>query len=174
MAENNEPIDGGTEPKIEKPAEPKAEKTYTQSEFNKAMEELKAEYEKKTEKKLSEAEKFAKMNEDEKKAFEYNKQVEELNEREKKIAERELKQTAKELLIEKNLPVDLLGIVNYASAESCKKSIDSIAKAFDSAVSAEVDRKLKKSGGSVRADGSNQSMSGVEAAFYALNPGLKK
>lgn len=150
------------------------EKTYTESEFNEKIKELKEKYEKTANEKISEAEKLHKMSEQDKEDYKREKRIKELEEREKAILKRELKQTAKELLTEKNLPSTLLDLVNYESAETCKKSIESIEKAFNKAVSDGIDTKLKASGGTIMRDGGTHTESGVEAAFYKLNPNLRK
>lgn len=93
--------------------------------------------------KLSEAEKLAKMNKEEKQEYMQKKHEEELDKREADITKRELMAEAKNTLAEKKLPVSLAEVLNYADAESCNKSIEAVEKAFQDAVSAAVEEKLK-------------------------------
>ena len=50
---------------------------------------------------------------------------------------------AKNTLAGKNLPQELAEVLNYADAESCNKSIAAVEKAFQSAVQAAVEERLK-------------------------------
>lgn len=93
--------------------------------------------------KLSEAEKLAKMNKDEKAEYLRQKQEKELKSREAAITRRELMAEAKNTLAEKKLPVGLAEVLNYADADSCSKSMEAVEKAFQEAVQATVEEKLK-------------------------------
>ena len=126
------------------------DKTY-QSEFDKrlakAIETAKGKWESvhqaKLEEAKTEAEKMAAMNEKQKADYERDKQIKALEQRERDITTRELKATAYETLAEKGLPKELAEILNYTDAESCTKSIESVGKAFNSAVVNAVNEKLK-------------------------------
>ena len=96
-----------------------------------------------TDDKVSEAEKLAKMNEQEKKEYLQKKKEKELDEREKKIAKDELTAEAKNTLSEKKLPLGLAEVLDYTSADACKKSIEAVEKAFQEAVKAAVEERLK-------------------------------
>jgi len=96
-----------------------------------------------TDDKLSEAEKLAKMTKEEKAQYLSQKQERALEAREADITRRELMAEAKNTLAEKKLPVGLAEVLNYTNAESCNKSIDAVEKAFQEAVQAAVDEKLK-------------------------------
>lgn len=96
-----------------------------------------------TDDKVSEAEKLARMTADEKAEYLQNKKTKELADREASITKRELMAEAKNTLAEKNLPVELADILDYADADCCKKSIEAVEKAFQKAVKAAVDEKLK-------------------------------
>ena len=50
---------------------------------------------------------------------------------------------AKNRLAEKKLPVGIAEVLNYADADSCNKSIEAVEKAFQEAVQAAVEEKLK-------------------------------
>lgn len=96
-----------------------------------------------TDDKVSEAEKLAKMNEQEKKDYLQKKKEKELDEREKKIAKDELTAEAKNTLAEKKLPLGLAEVLDYTDADACKKSIETVEKAFQEAVKVAVEERLK-------------------------------
>lgn len=122
-----------------------------QSEFDKrvakALETAKSkweiDYQAKIQEAKTEAEKLAKMNADQKAEYKKQKKLDELAKREKDITTRELRATAYETLAEKNLPKELVDILNYESAETCNKSIEAVEKAFQSAVEKAVNDKLR-------------------------------
>lgn len=140
---------GGTEAEI---TEPKSfddllqDKNY-QAEFDrrvqKALGTAKEKWTALMDDKLSEADKLAKMNKEEKAEYLRQKQEKELKEREAAITRRELMAEAKNTLAEKKLPVGLAEVLNYADADSCSKSIEAVEKAFQEAVQAAVEEKLK-------------------------------
>lgn len=96
-----------------------------------------------TDDKLSEAEKLAKMNKEEKAAYMQQKKEKELSDRESAVARKELMAEAKNTLAEKKLPAGLAEVLNYTDAESCNKSIAAVEKAFQAAVEAAVQERLK-------------------------------
>ena len=118
-----------------------------QSEFDKritkALETAKAKWETEAEEKLSEAKKLEKMNTEQKAQYEREKQDKALSEREAAVTKRELTATAKETLSEKGLPTELASVLDYSSAENCNKSIETVAKAFETAVTKAVADKLR-------------------------------
>ena len=124
-----------------------SEKTFTQKDVDQLIQERvareQAKWEKKVQDERTEAEKLAKMNADQKAEYEKQKREDELAKREKDITTRELRATAYETLAEKNLPKELVDILNYESAETCNKSIEAVEKAFQSAVEKAVNDKLR-------------------------------
>ncbi len=118
-----------------------------------ALTKQKTKYEALMNDKLSEAEKLAKMNKEEKQEYMQKKHEKELEEREANITKRELMAEAKNTLSEKGLPVSLAEVLNYADAETCNKSIEAVEKAFQDAVSAAVEEKLKGGNPPKKADG---------------------
>lgn len=96
-----------------------------------------------TDDKLSEAEKLAKMNKEEKAAYMQQKKEKELSDRESAVARKELMAEAKNTLAEKKLPAGLAEVLNYTDAETCNKSIAAVEKAFQAAVEAAVQERLK-------------------------------
>ena len=123
------------------------EKTFTQKDVDKLIQDRLAREQSKWEKRVqderTEAEKLAKMNADQKAKYAEEKRAAELEKREKEITTRELRATAFETLAEKNLPKELVDILNYSDAEQCNKSIESVEKAFQSAVEKAVNEKLR-------------------------------
>lgn len=98
-----------------------------------------------TDDKLSEAEKLAKMNKEEKAQYMQQKKEKELSDREAAITRKELMAEAKNTLAEKKLPAGLADVLDYSDAETCSKSIEAVEKAFQEAVEAAVEEKLKGS-----------------------------
>lgn len=96
-----------------------------------------------TDDKLSEAEKLARMTKEEKADYLQKKKEKELSDREAAITRKELMAEAKNTLAEKNLPAGLAEVLNYTDADSCNKSITAVEKAFQAAVEAAVQERLK-------------------------------
>ncbi len=144
-----------------------------QSEFDKrvakALETAKGkwetDYQAKIEEAKTEAQKLAKMNADQKAEYEAQKKLDELTKREKEITTRELRATAYETLAEKNLPKELVDILNYSDAESCNKSIESVEKAFQSAVEKAVNDKLRGGNPPKGGQGKIDNDAALRAAF---------
>lgn len=143
----------------------KGDKKY-QSEFDKriakaldtAKSKWETDYNTKIEEARTEAEKLAKMKADEKAKYQEEKRLAEIEKREKDITTRELKAQAYETLAEKGLPKELVDILNYSDAENCNKSIESVEKAFQSAVEKAVNEKLRGNGVPKDGQGSNNSL----------------
>lgn len=149
------------------------EKTFTQKDVDKLIQERvareQAKWEKKVQDERTEAEKLSKMNADQKAEYEKQKREDELAKREKDITTRELRATAYETLAEKNLPKELVDILNYESAETCNKSIEAVEKAFQSAVEKAVNDKLRGGNPPKGGQGSNnQSTFGFN--FMGVRP----
>lgn len=100
-------------------------------------------WERQLEEQKTEAEKLANMSEKEKKAYQEKKRIEDLDAREAEITKRELAAQAKIQLADKGIPTELAEILNFKDAESCKKSIEIVEKAFQQAVAKAVDEKIK-------------------------------
>ena len=122
-------------------------KTFTQEELDKIVQgriakERKA-WEKHLEDEKTEAQKLEKMSEKEKKKYQEEKRIKELDDREAAITRRELTAQAKVQLADKGIPTELAEILNLTDAESCKKSIEVVEKAFQSAVEKAVEERIK-------------------------------
>lgn len=120
--------------------------------------------------KLSEADKLAKMNKEEKAEYIRQKQEKELAAREADITKRELMAEAKNTLAEKKLPASLAEILTYTDADTCKASLETIEKAFQEAVQAAVDERLK--GGTPPKKAPQDSEAELAAQVEALMMGL--
>lgn len=125
----------------------KSEPKFTQEDVDRIVQGRVAKAEKAWKKQLedekTEAEKLAGMSEKDKKKYQEEKRVRDLDEREAAITRRELTAQAKVQLADKGIPVELAEILNLTDADSCKKSIDIVEKAFQTAVEKAVEEKLK-------------------------------
>lgn len=90
-----------------------------------------------------EGERLAKLSADEKEAERKKQEKEAWEKRERDITLRELKADAADILRERNLPSELLEVLDYSSAENCKASIDKVEKAFKDTVETSVNEKLR-------------------------------
>ena len=103
---------------------------------------MQAELNTKVQEAVTEAEKMAKMNAEQKAQYEREKKEKEIADREAALTKRELTATAKEQLAEKGLPVSLAAVLNYSNAEECSASIEAVGKAFQEAVEKAVNDRL--------------------------------
>lgn len=122
--------------------------TFTEEDFNKRLQEELAkagiQHQEQLEAALSEAQKLAKMNADEKAKYELEKREQELAVKEKDIATRELRaETVKTLADPKvNLPAEVIDLVLADNAENTSKNIETFKKVFDAAVQTAVESRL--------------------------------
>lgn len=123
-----------------------ADKTH-QAEFDrrvqKALETAKSKWEKDAEEKTSEAAKLAKMSAEQKAEYERKRQEAAIAEREAAVVKRELMAEAKGTLSDKGISPSLAEFLSYKDAESCNKSIDTLASAFETAVQKAVEDRIK-------------------------------
>lgn len=122
-------------------------KTFTQEELDKIVQgriakERKA-WEKQLEEQQTEAQKLETMSEKEKKKYQEEKRIKDLDDREAAITRRELTAQAKVQLADKGIPTELAEILILTDADSCKKSIETVEKVFQSAVEKAVEEKIK-------------------------------
>lgn len=117
--------------------------TRVQKAINTAVNNAQQKWQLMTDDQVSEAEKLAKMNQQEKNQYMQQKKEKELVDKEVAITRRELMAESKNTLAEKKIPIELAEILNYADADTCKKSIESVESAFQKAVEAAVEEKLK-------------------------------
>lgn len=150
----------------QKPAE--ADKKYSDKDLNDIIAKKQAKWERDAQEKVSEAQKLAKMNADEKAKYELEKTQEDLAKREAEITKRELTATTKEELVSKELPLELAEILNYSDADSVKSSMAAVEKAFRGAVEKQVNEKLKGS-----APKTGTTTANPEVDLFRLGAGLK-
>lgn len=92
---------------------------------------------------LEEAEKKAAMKPDEVKEYEGQKREAELEKREKELRMRELKNDTKDILHEKDIPAGFAEFLMGDGLEKTKENINTFKVAFDLAVQAQVEHRLK-------------------------------
>ncbi|HGR2043249.1 TPA: DUF4355 domain-containing protein, partial [Streptococcus pneumoniae] len=125
--------------------EEKHERTFTRAEIGKMLSAERSKWEAEQEAKENEAKKLAKMNADEKQKYQLDQREQELADREKAIARKELTAEAKAMLSERDLPVELVNVVDLTSAETVSESITSIQKAWEESVQKGVSERMKGS-----------------------------
>ena len=122
-------------------------KTFTQEELDKIVQGRIAKERKSWEKQLedqkTEAQKLETMSDKEKKKYQEEKRIKDLDDREAAITRRELTAQAKVQLADKGIPTELAEILILTDADSCKKSIETVEKAFQTAVQRAVEERIK-------------------------------
>lgn len=160
------------------------EKTFTQDDVNRLIAQRLAAEERKHQKQVqaareegrTEAEKLAKMSEEQRVQHEREqaeKQAQareaELAKREAELTRRELKATAGATLESKGIPRDLAEILDYTDADACNASIAVLEKAFNESVQAKVNERLKASGMSLPASAGKPDFARMsDAEYYAM------
>lgn len=146
MAEENDNVEvvetdkttaGSEQPK------PQDEKKYTDTDVDAIIDKKFAKWKADQEAKESEAKKLAKMNADDKQAYQLKKREQELADREAEINKRELTAEAKSILSERDLPIELVNNVNLTDADSVHESIDQLQKSWEEAVQKGVSERIK-------------------------------
>lgn len=130
--------------------------------------------------KIKEAEKLARMNEQEKADYERSKLSEQLTAKEQELNLKENKITGLEIFAEKNLPASLIEFVLDADAEAMHSKIKKLDDSFKKAVAEEVKKKLSSTTpkvATVTSDGITkeqfQKMTVMQKNdFYKKNPEL--
>ena len=130
---------------------------------NKALETARDKWQVLADDKATEAEKLAKMTKDEKAQYLQRKKEKELADKEAAITKRELMAEAKNTLAEKGLPSALAELLVYTDADACNASIGTLEKAFQSAVEAAVEGRLKGGNPIKKASNSNKDLSDAES-----------
>lgn len=156
------------------------EKTYTEAEFQSEVDKRVTEALKKNEKKLKEAEKLARMNEQEKFQYELEQREKAIAEKEKALTLAENKNEASKLFAEKGLPYELIDLVVKESAEETLSGINNLDKAFKDAVKTEVEKRLASNSpkssttneGGIDRDSFNKMTIAEQQALFKANPTL--
>lgn len=136
---------GQEEEKNQKDLKDQEEKKYTDKDVDEIVQRKLAKWEKDKAKAVSEAEKLAKMNEEEKSNYERQKLKDRLAELERKETLHEMAKTARSILADKGIQVEdnLLSRLITEDAETTKESVESFAGLFTEAVDKAVTEKLK-------------------------------
>lgn len=139
--ESTETVD--TQENVDTVQEEKHERTFTRAEIGKMLSAERSKWEAEQEAKENEAKKLAKMNADEKQKYQLDQREQELAGREKALARKELTAEAKAMLSERDLPVELVNVVDLTSAETVSQSVAVLQKSWEQAVQKGVQEKLK-------------------------------
>lgn len=157
-------------------------KTYTQAEMDAAIKARLERYKRDESKRMeavkqearSEAEKLAKMSEEQRMEHYRQAAAQAEQEREAAIAQREADITRRELraqaldtLTERGLPRNLADVLDYSSAEKCNESIDALDKAFRVSVQQGVDERLRQSGVTLKQGSTPDYAHMSDADYYA-------
>lgn len=126
-------------------------KTFTQDEVNAIVSKRLAEEDAKTEAKIkelikqerTEAERLANLTAEEKAKEERKKRDAEIEAKERDITLREMRIEAKDMLIQKHIPIELVDFVVDLDANKTKENIEKLAKTFNKSVEDGVTNKLK-------------------------------
>jgi hypothetical protein len=144
--EENKATEQTTEQKEQTTEEQKqAQPTFTQADFDRAVSKMYEQFEQKFSKKQEEAAKLASMNAEEKARYEIEQSKKEIEDMRKNFTLTQNKTECMKILAERNIDVSLADFVVAEDAETMKKNIDLIDKAFKKSVEAEVNNRLKGS-----------------------------
>ncbi|WP_180960073.1 DUF4355 domain-containing protein [Finegoldia magna] len=126
-------------------AEKETEKTFTQDEVNKIVQDRLAKEKAKNEKAQEEAKKLAKMNAEQKNQYMVEQLQKELEEYKTKEAKNDMIKEANSMLKDNDitLPDEVVAMLIGDNAEDTKVCVDSFSKAFKTAVERAVNEKLK-------------------------------
>lgn len=119
------------------------EKKFSQEEVNDIINKRLEREMKKFKQELSEAEKLAKLSEEEKAKLEIEKVQKELESEKAQFQKEKLEMEATKILSKEGLPVDFAPVLLGADAEQTKANIDSFKASFQEAVQKAVDEKIK-------------------------------
>lgn len=164
-----------TDPKP-KPDNKKPGKVYTQDELDAIVKKRLDAAEKKAAKEKSEAEKFAKMNEDEKADYETRKKLERLEELERKEAFNEMKAAARKVLKDREIDIDdglLDMLVDADDHEKTMAAVDAYETKYKADVEKAMQEALKRKTPTVGGTPSKAKSIGVKAA-ERINQRYKK
>lgn len=125
-------------------------KTYTQAEVDKMLQsetdrrvtEALKKQARKNQDAIKEAEKLAKMNSEEKYAYELEQREQAIIAKERELALAENKNVASKILADKGISLDLVEFVIAEEAETMKANIDKLERAFKKSVKTEVEKRL--------------------------------
>lgn len=143
------------------------EKTYTEAEFqseiDRRVSQALATERRKSEAKVKEAEKLAKMNESEKYEYQLQQREAAITAKEKELALAENKNVASQILSEKGISLSLVDFVVAEDADTMKSNIDILDRAFKQSVK---DQVLKQMAGSTPKKNSPPVNKPIDAAAF--------
>jgi len=155
---------------VEKQATPPA-KTFTQDELNaiidKRLERERKDAQARIDKAVTEAQKLAKMNAEERLEHERKAREAALKEREAEITKRELRAEAKSQLSDKGLPVELAEVLPYTDADTTNAALAAVEKVFRQAVEKGVNERLKGNAPKVGQPAQGTTIAEPEKLSYA-------
>lgn len=122
-----------------------AEKKYSDDDLDKIIGQKFAEWQKKKDKEIGEAQKLATMNATQKAEYERDQLQKELDKLKKANSIAEMSKTARKMLSESNINIsdELLSLMVTTDAEETKSAVDSFTKLFKEAVETAVKERLK-------------------------------
>lgn len=144
----------GTQESNEDKAGEAQKKLYTNEDVDKLINRKFAEWQAKKDQEISEAQKLAEMNEQQKAEYKLDKLQKELDEYKSRETLAEMAKTARAILSEQNInvPDELVSVLVTEDADTTSANVKAFAKSFQSAVSQAVDEKIShrepKAGGS--------------------------
>lgn len=152
------------------------EKTFTQDEVNRILkrelEKREKSYQKKIDDARTEAERLARMSEQERAEHERAQREADYENRIKELERRELSTQVREMLIEKGLNPEFTQLIPMENAETAKAAIDNLHKAFNKAVEKkvqeEVEKRLKQGAGAPSAGNGGKPMTMRDAIAAKL------
>ena len=165
------------EAQVPKPGE---EQTFTQSDVDKRVQEAikaaQADWDSELGGKLEEAKnegaRLAKLSAEERQKEENRVEREKFEQEKAEFAHKSLVAETVKQLGEKGIPVEFAEMAAGADAETAQANIKTLEKAWKNAVEKAVDERIKASAATPMY-GTNGQTSGVEAAFYSMNPNLR-
>jgi len=131
-----------TREEVEKLLQQEADRRVTQ-----ARKKFESELEKRIAAERKEAERLAKLSEEEKVKHKLEEQRRQLEQRERELLHKELKLEAVKILSEKNLPVDMIDMLVGQDADQTMNNIEAFEAAFRSAVEEAVNKRLGTTSG---------------------------
>ena len=140
--ENTNPETLGTEEQVEQTQE----KTFTEKEvqamIDRRVTQALQTAERKNQAKIREAEKLAKMNDDDKREYEYQQRMAALEAKEREFALLENKNEASKILAEKGLSLSLVDFIVAEDADTMRDNIKILEQAFKQSVKNEVEKRM--------------------------------
>ena len=131
---------------------------------------------------MAEAEKLHSMDENQRKEYEYNQRLQQLEQKEKDFALAQNKLEATKIMAGRNLPIDFVDYIVAEDAETMMDNINRFERAFKSAVSDAVSKKISTPGlqsstvkqtGMTKEDFRKLNIS-QQSELYRTNPELYK